>query len=162
MQEERALKTNEDIILEYERVLALGRRKQLKELRQKNRVEILCLQETIKVGLSSGDLYSISEGGNFEWVWTVAQGHSGRTLIGVRTDDITVISKDKGELFTSMKISSRHDKIEWEVVNVYGPVQIKRKADFLADLGRKIVDMGVTFYNRGIFQFNKIRLGEIL
>jgi exonuclease III len=109
---------------------ALWRKKQLKELRQKNRVAMICLQEIIKAEFSSGGLYSISEGEIFEWAWTAAQGHSGGTLVGVWMDNITMIGKDKAEFFTSMKISSRHDKIEWEVVNVYRPVHIERKADF--------------------------------
>jgi hypothetical protein len=74
---------------------ALGRKKQLGELRQTHRVDIVCLQETIKGDFTLGELAGLSEGGSFEWVWTAAQGHSGGTLIGVRTDDIIVVTKDK-------------------------------------------------------------------
>jgi hypothetical protein len=60
-------------------------------------------------------------------VWTAAQGHSGGTLIGVRTDDIIVLTKDKGEYFTSMKVTGKQENFTWEVINVYGPVKIERK-----------------------------------
>jgi hypothetical protein len=54
-----------------------------------------------------------------------------------------------------MKISSRQDKSEWDIVNVYGPVQTERKADFLAELGQKIISMGEYFIIGG--DFNLIR-----
>jgi exonuclease III len=108
------------------------------ELRRKNRVEVLCLQETVKADFLPGELASISDGDNFEWVWSAAQGHSGGTLLRVKIDDVTVIGKDIGEFFTSMKIVTKHDNFKWEVVNVYGPVQLERKATFLAELGKKL------------------------
>jgi hypothetical protein len=55
-------------------------------------------------------------------------------LLGVQTNDITMISKDRGEYFTSMKIASRKDNFKWEVVNVYGLVQLERKTVFLSEL----------------------------
>jgi exonuclease III len=133
----------------------LGRRKQLREWKHKFKIEVICLQETIKADFSPGELASISEGENFEWVWTVAQGHSGGTPMGAKTDNIAVISSDRGEFYSSMKIFSRQDKTEWEVVNVFGPVQTERKADFLAELGQKITSMGEYFIIGG--DFNLIR-----
>jgi exonuclease III len=96
---------NEDTLLEHQRPWCPRRRKQLGELRQTHRVDIVCLQETIKGDFTLGDLAGLSEEGSFEWVWIAAQGHSGGTLIGVRTDDIIVLTKDKGEFFTSMKVT---------------------------------------------------------
>jgi exonuclease III len=80
---------------------AEGRRRQLSELRLSHRMEIICLQETIKSEFSLGDLSALSEGFNYEWIWTAAQGHSGGTLVGVRTDNYIVMSKDSGEFFSS-------------------------------------------------------------
>jgi exonuclease III len=134
---------------------ALGRRKQLRELRHKYKVEMICLQETIKADFSTGELASISEGKKFEWVWTAAQGHFGGTLVGVKTNNITMISRDRGEFYSSMKITSRQDMAEWEVVNVYGPIQIERKVDFLTEMGQKITTMGDHFIIGG--DFNLIR-----
>jgi exonuclease III len=91
---------------------ALGRRKQLRELKHKYKIELMCLQETIKADFSPSELTSISEGENFEWVWTAAQGHSGVTLMGAKTDNIAVINSDRREFYSSMKISSRQDKTE--------------------------------------------------
>jgi exonuclease III len=116
---------------------APGRRKQLKYLRCHHRVDVVCLQETIKEGFTQGELSGLSEGGSFEWVWTDAQGHSGGTLVGVRTDEIDILERDKGEFFTSMKVKGRQESFKWEVVNVYGPVQNDRKAGFLEELSKK-------------------------
>jgi exonuclease III len=120
---------------------AEGRRRQLSEIRQTHRVDVMCLQETIKSEFSVGDLSALSEGFSYEWVWTAAQGHSGGTLVGVRTNEITVIGKDNGEFFSSMKIRSKKDEFKWEIINVYGPVQIERKTNFLEELSQKIADM---------------------
>jgi hypothetical protein len=45
---------------------ALGRRKQLRELKHKYKIELICLQETIKADFSPGELASISEGENLD------------------------------------------------------------------------------------------------
>jgi hypothetical protein len=47
---------------------APGRKTQLKELRQQHRVDMICLQETIKENFTLGELSEISEGGAFESV----------------------------------------------------------------------------------------------
>jgi hypothetical protein len=49
-----------------------------------------------------------------------------------------VIDKDKGEFFSSMPISSKQDNFNWEIINVYGPVQSEKKAGFLDELSRKV------------------------
>jgi exonuclease III len=79
---------------------AVGRKKQLQELRQKHRVDVVCLQETIKADFTLGELAWLSDRDNFEWNWTAAQGHSGGgTLMGVKTDDIAVLERGKGDFF---------------------------------------------------------------
>jgi uncharacterized OB-fold protein len=95
-----------------------------------------------------GELAGIAIGEAVEWVWTASEGHSGGTLIGVWVNDITVLSKDKGEFFSSMKIASRKDGFKWEIVNVYGPVQMEKKSAFLSELNKKI-RYGGAIHNRG-------------
>jgi hypothetical protein len=75
--------------------------------------------------------------------------------MGVRTDDIVVVDKDCGEFFSSMKIVLRQDDFKWEIVNVYGPVQMERKASFLEELNQKISRMEDPFIIGG--DFNLIR-----
>jgi hypothetical protein len=75
--------------------------------------------------------------------------------MGVRTDDIVVVHKDCGEFFSSMKIVLRQDDFKWEIVNVYGPVKMERKASFLEELNQKISRMEDPFIIGG--DFNLIR-----
>jgi exonuclease III len=133
----------------------VGRRNQLKQIKQQHRVDVICLHETIKADYTSRELDDLGEGFNVEWIWTEAQGHSGGTLTGVRTDDITVLNKDKEEFYSSILVSSRQDKFKWEIVNVYGPVQLERKKDFLNELTIKISNMREPFVMGG--DFNMIR-----
>jgi hypothetical protein len=57
------------------------------------------------------------------------------------TGDITILGKDKGECFSSMKIMTRQEIFKWEVINVYGPVQVERKIAFLEELSQKITSL---------------------
>jgi endonuclease/exonuclease/phosphatase family metal-dependent hydrolase len=75
--------------------------------------------------------------------------------MGVKTDDITVLERGKGKFFTSMKIAARQDNFKWEIVNVYGPVQIERKSKFRLELSQKISNMSDPFIIGG--DFNLIR-----
>jgi hypothetical protein len=97
----------------------------------------------------------LSEGFSYEWIWTAAQGHSGGTLVGVRTDNCIVISKDSGDFFSSMEIISKQDDFKWEVVNVYWSVQVGRKTNFLEELSQKFSSMEDPFIMGG--DFNLIR-----
>jgi endonuclease/exonuclease/phosphatase (EEP) superfamily protein YafD len=73
----------------------------------------------------------------------------------VRTDDIIVLKKDKGEFFTSMKVTGKQENYTWEVINVYGPVQMERKTAFLKELTNKISSTEDPFLIGG--DFNMIR-----
>jgi hypothetical protein len=44
-----------------------------------------------------------------------------------------------------MLVSSKQDEYKWEIINVYGPVQLERKKDFLGELTRKISSMSEPF-----------------
>jgi hypothetical protein len=70
-------KENEDLILEYQRFGAKGRKKQPSDLRQEHRVDIICLQETIRA-----DFSSLNEGDSFEWVLDCCTGALWRDLVG--------------------------------------------------------------------------------
>jgi hypothetical protein len=57
--------------------------------------------------------------------------------MGTQTGDITVVEKGKGTFFTRMKIVSKKDNFQWEIINVYDPVQNERKSEFLSELSQK-------------------------
>jgi exonuclease III len=129
---------------------ALGRRKQLRERRHKHRVGAICLQETIKKDFSVWDLQALSEGETFDWCWTAAVGHSGGTLTGVKLAGASVVGKDRGVFFSSMTVISKEDNFKWELINVYGPVQIERKSDFIQELNHKLTSISWPYMVGGI------------
>jgi exonuclease III len=141
---------------------ARGRQKQLKDLISFHRVDAVCLQETIKADFSVGELNYLSEGVSFEWAWTAASGHSGGTLVGVDTSVAEVLHKDCEEFFSSLKNISRADKFVWEIVNIYGPVQVERKNAFLMELSQKVekYELAIHFGGGGRFQYEKILMGK--
>lgn len=83
------------------------RRGQLKELIDKNRVDILYLQETMKREVSISELRGLVGNSNFSWNWTACSGHSGGTLIGVKQGDLDAVEMDEGRFSSSMKVRDR-------------------------------------------------------
>lgn len=60
-----------------------------------------------------------------------------------------------GDFHASIKITKQKDGFKWEIINVYGPVQVERKAQFLQELFRKIQEVDRPFVMGG--DFNMIR-----
>lgn len=120
---------------------AIGRRNQLRGLRNTHRVDAICLHETIKSDFSLWDLNSLSEGDSFEWSWTAANGHSGGTLTGINIAVAGVVAKDSGSFLSSLLVITKEDNFQWELINVYGPVQNDRKLDFIQEMDQKIARM---------------------
>ena len=63
--------------------------------------------------------------------------------MGVKQGDIDALEMEFGAFFSSIKISNREGDFIWEVINVYGPVQHERKADFLKELQEKLTTTDV-------------------
>ena len=61
-----------------------GRRTLIKNLLREHRIDIVCLQETIKQDFTDVELQSLEIGEKFFWCWLPASGHSGGILLGLR------------------------------------------------------------------------------
>ena len=61
-----------------------GRRTLLKDNIRKHKIDVICLQETIRQSFSDQELHSLEVGDLFFWCWIPATGHSGGILLGVR------------------------------------------------------------------------------
>jgi hypothetical protein len=68
-------------------------------------------------------------------------GHSSGTLTGVNLAEASVVGKDRGVFFSSMMVISIEDNFKWELINVYGPVQIERKSNFIQELNCKLTSI---------------------
>lgn len=65
----------------------------------KQKIDCVCLQETIKMSFLDSELRSLSNGLNFLWKWSLAEGHSGGMLIGINKDLVDFLEKNKGVVF---------------------------------------------------------------
>jgi exonuclease III len=103
-----------------------GRSRQLKEMVDKNRVEILCLQETMKEHFTIAELRELVSGQSFSWNWTTSASHSGGTLLGVKQGDLDAIDMDEERYFLSINVENKKDKCSWKIINVYGLVKTEK------------------------------------
>jgi exonuclease III len=114
-----------------------GRRRQLKERVDINRVDIICLQETMKENFTIAELRGLASGQSFSSNWAASTGHSGGTLLGDKQGDIDATDINEGKYYLSISIENKKDKFKWEIVNVYGPVQTGKKLSFYRNYTRK-------------------------
>jgi exonuclease III len=103
-----------------------GRSRQLKEMVDKSRVNIICLRETMKEHFTIAELRELVSGQSFSWNWTTSNGHSGGTLSGVKQGDLDAIDMDDGRYFLSISVENKKDKFNWEIINVYRPIKTKK------------------------------------
>lgn len=117
------------MIVLFWNIRGLGRtgRRELKELIWLYKIDVICLQETIKKDFNIRELSELVGGISFSWNWTAADGHSRGTLIGVREFELEAIEMDTRKFFSSIIMENRKDKRRWEIIKVYGPVQDDRK-----------------------------------
>jgi hypothetical protein len=105
----------------------------------KYKVDIVCLQETVKEHFSISELRIK----RFGWwpkfcfeldSFTGALGGGGRGLLGVKQGDLDTVEKDGGQFFSIMTIVNRQDNFCWKIINVYGLVKHAMKGEFLHEI----------------------------
>ena len=109
-----------------------GRRTLLRELLRKHRIDVICLQETIKQDFTDFELQGIEAGDKFFWCWLPAAGHSGGMLLGLRDSAFEVESTDKGCYFLSANCLYRPVNKPLTIIGVYGPANHVASPVFLA------------------------------
>lgn len=73
------------------------------------------------------------------WEWIAPEGRSGGLLLGVNNDLLEVLEYKKGCTVKCFVLKIRESGFVWCVINVYGPVQIDLKPDFLRELMEMII-----------------------
>lgn len=134
---------------------ALGRQQQICDIVIQEKVQILCLQETIREVISRKVMRTIGAGFSYDWNVKPACGHSGGLLIAVRSDDFEVMAHSQGDYFVSSVVRDKVSNLCWEVINVYGPVLHEKKDMFLAEISDKVLSASVPVILGG--DFNIIR-----
>jgi exonuclease III len=132
-----------------------GRRRQLGELMNKYLVDVVCLQETIKQKFSNRDLAGLARGQDMSWEWVPPEGRSGGLLLGTNNELFEQIEYKSGRFYQCVVLKVRQSGFIWGAINVYGPVQIELKPDFLRDLMDVIMATEVPLIVGG--DFNLVR-----
>ncbi|PUZ56665.1 hypothetical protein GQ55_5G345000 [Panicum hallii var. hallii] len=113
-----------------------ARVRQLRELMNREQVEIVGVQETIKQDFSDQELLSLSA--DFQWRWISARGHLGGILKGVKDSLLQVEEWIVGEYFIEATIKHRGNNFRWVVMVVYGPTQHEFSGFFLEELASRL------------------------
>ena len=123
-------------------------------------VDIVALQETIKKDFGHHELLAIDPLEQFSWKHLAALRHSGGMLLGFDQAVFEVLAWDAGTFFLAGHIRHRQSQRELVVIQVYGPTDHARSAEFLSELQAKvhaISSASIPFVVGG--DFNLIRSG---
>jgi hypothetical protein len=114
-----------------------GRRRQLRELMVKQRIDVICVQETMKDHFSVPDLRNLGGGGRiFSGIGLLQEDILG-ALIGVKQGDLDADEMGEGGFFSWVKIRNRVDDFCWELINVFGPIKKELKPAFYKNCIRR-------------------------
>lgn len=141
-------------------VRAPGQQRKLRELVFEQRVDAICLQETMKDNFSDNELRNLV-GDNFVWRYVAAHGHPGGLLVGTRDMWFDILNWEQGTHFLSISLKNKKDGVQWELINVYGPAH-QEGWNALMELREKIsrgvlpMLIGVTLICTGSGQINQM------
>ena len=121
-----------------------GRRTQLRDYIRKEGIDIVGLQETIKSEFRHQDILAIDPLERFLWHHSPANGHSGGMLLGFCCAIYEVLSWEVGTFFIAANICVRASLRELVIVQVYGPADHSRSAEFLGELEAKVLAVAAT------------------
>ncbi|XP_071683742.1 uncharacterized protein [Lolium perenne] len=115
-----------------------GRRTLLKDYLRIHKIDLVCLQETIKQDFTDQELRSLEVGDKFFWCWLPANGHSGGMLLGLRDSIFDVGRISLGQFFISASIMCIADNFKFEIVGVYGPADHTHSQEFLQEISARV------------------------
>jgi exonuclease III len=67
-----------------------NKRKLVKDHILQEELDIVALQETIKLDFEDWELKEMAGNKDFSWRWSPARGHSGGMILGIRNDDLEI------------------------------------------------------------------------
>ncbi|KAM0835806.1 hypothetical protein ACQ4PT_062707 [Festuca glaucescens] len=115
----------------------------------------MCGDEEGPAGL---ELCWLEHGGQFNWNWVPATGHSGGLLLGIRDEYFEVGFWRKGSFFISADILQRNNNLKWRFMLVYGQADHARTPEFLGELEQEVSNCQLPIVVGG--DFNLVRRAE--
>lgn len=110
------------------------KKKFIREQINKNSLDFVGIQETMKVDFHPLELSNSSAQEPFDWSFLPSKGKSGGILVGTNNNSLVKGEVELGEYFVKIKVSNVSDGFVWNLVIVYEDAQPTRKSKFLVEL----------------------------
>ena len=107
------------------------KRKVIKALIKKNRVDLVCLQETKIQEMSRGIIHSLRVGRFLEWGAMDSRGVAGGIVVFRDNRVLDLVYLQKGMFSISCIFKNCEDDFMWTFTGVYGPNHEERQGVFL-------------------------------
>ena len=101
----------------------------IKDFLRNYKIDIICIQETIKNEFTDLELQGLEVGKKFFWCWLPAVGHSGGMLVVLRDSAFEVESTDRGQYFLSVNFLHRAINKPMTLIAIYGPANHAASSD---------------------------------
>ena len=111
------------------------KRKVIKALIRKNRVDLVCLQETKIQEMSTGIVRSLGVGRFLEWGAVDSRGAAGGIVVIWDNRMLELVDMQKGLFSISCTFKSCEDGFIWTFTGVYGPTLRRKRESFWEELG---------------------------
>ena len=109
--------------------------KVIKALIKKNRVDLVCLQETKIREISMGIIRSLGVGRFLEWGAIDSRGVAGGIVVFWDNRVLELVDLQKGLFSISCTFKSCEDGFIWTFTGVYGPTLRRKRESFWEELG---------------------------
>ena len=110
------------------------KRKVIKALIKKNRVDLVCLHETKIQEMSRGLIRSLGVGRRLEWGTVDSRGTTGGIVVIWDNRVLELIELEKGEHSISCHFKNCEDGFTWTFTGVYGPTMRRDRDCFWNEL----------------------------
>lgn len=97
-------------------------------------LDVVAIQETIKLDFEDGELKEMAGNKAMAWHWIPANGHLGGLAVGVNTDMCEIEDTKYLQYSLWVLIRNRLSNFRYWVVDIYGPAQHEYSEDFILEL----------------------------
>ncbi|XP_034697243.1 uncharacterized protein LOC117923106 [Vitis riparia] len=111
------------------------KRKVIKALIRKNRVDLVCLQETKIQEMTTGIVRSLGVGRFIEWGAIDSRGAAGGIVVIWDNRMLELVDMQKGLFSITCTFKSCEDGFIWTFTGVYGPILRRERESFWEELG---------------------------
>ena len=112
-----------------------SKRKVIKALIRKHKVDLFCIQETKVQSMNEGMVRSLGSGRFLDWGALDAQGAAGGILICWDKRTLEILEMEMGQFTISCRIRNAEDGKTWIFTGVYGPFSKDDRDTFWGELG---------------------------